>query len=210
MNRFAVLPLALLLMGQAAPQALAPGIWTNEEDRYFAQERKAPQVPEWTGFEVATDSQAWRRVDSFGKPLTDWRKTMLPAAMTGAKAMTRTDSGISTELRRGAEFKCWVSIRRHAAKPDGSPDWTFHPGLKLHDAGGRALAQDPAAPPVVIRLRNVIWPPPSTNKPSLVLYVHKPDEPEKAVSYAWADPQAKLIGINLRWMQGSCTREETK
>jgi hypothetical protein len=209
LKRLVMLPLMALLAGQAEPQALAPGLWTNEEDRYFAGERGDKTVPEWMGFEVAANGE-WRRIDAYGAPLVDWRKTMLPAGHNAGKFMTQTDSGIATELRRGNPFKCWVSVRRHAAKPDGNPDWSFHPGLKLHDQGGRALASDPAAPSVVIRLRAVIWPPPSTNKPSLVLYVHKPEEPDKAVSYVWADPKADLIGINLRWMQGSCSREENK
>jgi len=53
-------------------------------------------------------------------------------------------------------------------------------------------------------MRNVIWPPPTTNKPSIVLYIHKPDEPDRAESYSWADPGATRIGINLRWVQASC------
>ena len=59
---------------------------------------------------------------------------------------------------------------------------------------------------LVLRLRSVAWPPPSRNRPSLVLYVHTLDEPNRAVSYSWADPAAQLIGINLRWVQASCTR----
>ena len=78
--------------------------------------------------------------------------------------------------------------------------------LKLHDQGGRVLfgGGDTGAPPVVLRMRNVVWPS-GPNKPSLVLYVHKPETPDRAESYSWADPEAKRIGINLRWMQASCT-----
>jgi hypothetical protein len=207
------LPLLGLLLGGTAPPVLAPGTWTNEEDRYFAGERGAKAVPDWLGIEV-TGTGDWRPVDAFGKPLGDWRKDVLPVTTRDGRAMTTSANGVATELRRGHPFKCWISVRKHAAKPDGSPDWSFHPGLKLHNQGGRAAVTDPAAPPVVIRLRDVVWPPPSTNKPSLVLYIHKPEEPGAqeiggAVSYSWADPKANLIGINLRWMQGSCTREET-
>ena len=28
----------------------------------------------------------------------------------------------------------------------------------------------------------------------------------RAVSYGWADPGAKRLGINLRWMQASCSQ----
>ncbi|MFN3865002.1 MAG: hypothetical protein ACK4RT_12055, partial [Erythrobacter sp.] len=61
------------------------------------------------------------------------------------------------------------------------------------------------APDLSIRLRNVTWAKGSRNKPSLVLYVHK-DDPERAESYSWASPDASLVGINLRWVQASCSR----
>jgi hypothetical protein len=208
MKRFALLAVTPLLLGQAAPHSLGSRIWTKEEDRYFAQERKAVQVPEWKGFEIATNGSDWRRVDPCGKPLTDWRKTMLPAGRNGDRFMTRTDSGIATELRRGRPCKCWAIVRRNAAKPDGSEDWSLHFNLTLQDQGGRALVEPRGAPPVLIRLRNVIWPPPSTNNPSLVLYIYKPDQLDRAVSYGWADPDARRLGINLRWVQANCIREE--
>ena len=98
------------------------------------------------------------------------------------------------------------SVPKLAKKADGSDDWYFAAGLKLHDQGGRVQfgGGDTGAPSVVLRMRNVVWPT-GTNKPSLVLYIHKPESPDRAESYSWADPDAKRIGINLRWMQASCT-----
>ncbi|MCU0882657.1 MAG: hypothetical protein MUF14_08335, partial [Hyphomonadaceae bacterium] len=43
-----------------------------------------------------------------------------------------------------------------------------------------------------------------TNRPSLTLYVLDQDS-DRAVSYAWGDYDADRLGINLRWMQASCT-----
>jgi hypothetical protein len=208
LRHLTILPL-IALLSATAPPPIPAGIWSNEEDRYFAGEAGGKPVPDWLGIEVEGDGR-WRRVDAFGKALGSWQTEVLAVTTAGGRVRTKAANGVATELRRAAAFRCWVSVRKHAAKPDGSPDWTFHPGLKLHRQGGRAQVSDPAAPPVVIRLRDVVWPPPSTNKPSLVLYVHKPEEPDKSVSYAWADPKADLIGINLRWMQGSCSREEAK
>lgn len=204
----ALLAPILLLLGATAPPELAPGSYTNEEDRYFAAERGAAQVPDWTGIEVGAAGE-WRRVDAFGRKQSEWQRSPLPVRNEAGRIATTAANGAVTELRRGTPFRCWLSLRRTANKPDGSADWAFAGGLTLHDQGGRAAANDPGAPGVVIRLRQVVWPPPSTNKPSLVLYVHQPNEPDKAVSYAWADPAASLIGINLRWVQGSCTREGT-
>ena len=71
-----------------------------------------------------------------------------------------------------------------------------------------ALALARHRPDVTIRLRNVTWAKGSPNKPSLVLYVHK-DDPVRAESYSWADPQSSMIGINLRWVQASCSLTES-
>jgi hypothetical protein len=116
--------------------------------------------------------------------------------------------GTELDLRRAHGFTCWASIRKAKLKPDGSEDWSFERGIRLHDGGGRALVSSGEAPPqqVVLRMRNVVWSE-GPNRPSLVLYIHTPDEPKRAVSYAWADPQATRVGINLRWVQASCTRD---
>jgi hypothetical protein len=204
-----LLPVAAMLLGAAAPRSIAVGVWTSEEDRHFAGERGAGNAPDWIGIGVSGAGD-WSPIDAFGMLQGDWCTEVLPVTTDDDRVTIQTANGVATELRRSQPFTCWVSLRRATAKADGSADWSFHPGPKLHDQGGRALASDPDATPVVIRLRDVVWPEPSTNKPSLVLNVHKPDEPDKAVSYVWVDPKANLIGINLRWMQGSCSRKEMK
>jgi hypothetical protein len=181
---------------------LAPGTYTNEEEVYFAKEAKKPAAP-WTGIAVDATGTA-RFVDLFGKTLPG---AVHNAAITkdGAIAFP-VAGGVTTILRRSRPVTCWGSVPKTKKKPDGSDDWYFVSGLKLHDQGGRALfgGGDTGAPPVIIRMRNVIWPM-GTNKPSLVLYVHKPENPDHAESYSWADPDAKRVGINLRWMQASCS-----
>ncbi len=134
-----------------------------------------------------------------------------PAYMTAISAhgiTFRDAAGNFQDYRRAKSYTCWVSAPKLAKKADGSTDWAFMPGLKIHDQGGRVWTQtDEAAPTKIgLKLRSVVWPS-GSNKPALTLYVYKPEDADKAVSYAWADPEAKLIGINLRWMQGSCTRD---
>ena len=101
--------------------------------------------------------------------------------------------------RKARRFECWMT----AMQRDG--EWTFRRGLEIHDQGGMVwLETEEEAPQQVgIKMRNVRWPY-GNNRPSLVLYAYRPDE-DRAVSYAWADPSAQRIGINLRWMQASCT-----
>jgi hypothetical protein len=182
--------------------SLAPGTYTNEEEVYFAKEAKKPAAP-WTGIAVDATGAA-HFVDLFGKTLPG---VVHSAAMTKDGAITfPVAGGATTTLRRSRPVTCWGSVPKTKKKPDGSDDWYFAAGLKIHDQGGRVLfgGGDTGAPPVVLRMRNVIWPT-GTNKPSLVLYVHKPENPDHAESYSWADPDAKRIGINLRWMQASCS-----
>jgi hypothetical protein len=120
----------------------------------------------------------------------------------------REPDGRMIEYRRARAFTCWMSIPKLQKKADGSTDWFFAPGLKIHDQGGVVRVTTDDAPPqeFAFKMRNVVWPY-GSNKPALTLYVYKPQDMDRAISYSWADPEAKLIGINLRTMQGSCSRD---
>ena len=103
------------------------------------------------------------------------------------------------KMRRAQMFKCWVSPQ----KKDGS--YAFYNDVTLHDQGGRAWVTGDDHPRVGLKMRNVVWAA-GNNRPSLVLYAYKGDDEDNAVSYAWTSPDEPRIGINLRWMQVSCTR----
>ncbi len=119
----------------------------------------------------------------------------------------RFADGTETQLKRARPVECWAAAKKIEPKADGSPDWLFVQKLSLHDQGGRVMigGGESGAEPLILRMRAVYWPKPSTNRPSMVLYVHKPDNPDSAVSYSWADINASRVGLNLRWMQASCT-----
>ncbi len=187
---------------------LPTGVLTNEEQVYFAREAgRSP--PPWHGYRVIRqDGETMLQpIDAYG--------VHTGPAFVDPSEQTVTEFGFDTivsgqriALRSARPFTCWVSVRRHADRANGQADWSFDRNLFLHDQGGRVLVSPEGAPPVVIRMRNVVWPPPSTNRPSLVLYVHRPETPDRAESYSWADPDARMVGINLRWMQASCSRTE--
>jgi hypothetical protein len=120
----------------------------------------------------------------------------------------RAPDGRVLDYRRARSFTCWLSAPKAAPKLDGSIDWFYAGKLKLHDQGGRVWVESPEleAKRVGYKLRNVVWPY-GSNKPALTLYIYRGEDESKAVSYAWTDPEAKLIGINLRWVQGSCSRD---
>lgn len=184
---------------------LPQGIYTNEEEVYFDKEARKDAAP-WAGIRVGDDG-IWNEVDVFGDDNYGKNWNVETVATLAPDRLTATlESGRTTVMRRARAVTCWGSVPKRTKKPDGSEDWYFAAGLKLHDQGGRVAfgGGDTGAPPVVLRIRNVVWPS-GPNKPSLVLYIHKPETPDRAESYSWADPEAKRIGINLRWMQASCT-----
>ncbi|WOE75399.1 hypothetical protein [Alterisphingorhabdus coralli] len=115
--------------------------------------------------------------------------------------------GQESSLKRARQVQCWAAIPKKEKKEGGSTDWYFANKLEIHDQGGRVRigGDESGAEEAILRMRQVYWPQPSRNRPSLVLYISKPDNPDRSVSYSWADVDATRVGINLRWMQASCT-----
>lgn len=83
--------------------------------------------------------------------------------------------------------------------------------LRLHDQGGivRINDEENEHEQIALKMRNVDWPM-GNNRPSRVLYTYRDGDEENAVSYAWTSPDEPRIGINLRWVQVSCTQGEAK
>lgn len=120
----------------------------------------------------------------------------------------RGEELIEARMRRARPFECWTAILRgaeHGDSGEGMNDWDFRRGVKLHDQGGVAELLTDEDPPrrIRLKLRDVDWPY-GTNRPSLTMYVHEGDS-DRAVSYTWTEAGADRIGINLRWIQASCT-----
>jgi CpeT/CpcT family (DUF1001) len=142
---------------------------------------------------VLTDHSIW---------IADEAKDDTGAYVYGNKA------GISHKLNKAQPFTCWTSVLRgasHGTTGVGVPEsWTFDRGW-IHDQGGELAIKTDETPAreFYIRLRNVEWPY-GTNKPSLTMYFHEKGNP-RAISYSWADENATLVGINLRWLQASCS-----
>lgn len=123
-------------------------------------------------------------------------------------ASRRGPNVIEARMRRARPFECWTAVLRgaeHGDSGEGQNDWFFQRGVKLHDQGGVAVLTTDEDPPrdIRLKLRDVDWPY-GTNRPSLTMYVHEGDS-ERATSYAWGEAGAERIGINLRWLQASCT-----
>ena len=125
-------------------------------------------------------------------------------------SVSRGDMTHETQMRRARAFTCWAGIMKGAAHGDtgeGLVDWDFRQAIELHDQGGEAVIETAETPArrIRLRLRDVDWPY-GDRRASLTLYVYEGDNP-RAASYAWAEGGADRIGINLRWLQASCTRQ---
>lgn len=117
-------------------------------------------------------------------------------------------AGVAHKLRKIRPFECWTAVlpdARHGDSGIGQGEWDFQRGGWMHDQGGvLRLTVDGAEPREIrLRLRRVEWPS-GPNRPSLTLYVEEGDS-TRAVSYAWTEYDGERIGINLRWLQASCS-----
>ncbi|MEM9705282.1 MAG: chromophore lyase CpcT/CpeT [Pseudomonadota bacterium] len=117
-------------------------------------------------------------------------------------------AGVPHKLRKIRPFECWTAILPGGVLGDsgeGRRDWDFKRGNWIHDQNGVLTVTDPSNTDrqVRLRLRRVEWPS-GPNRPSMTLYVED-GESTRAVSYAWTAYDAERIGINLRWLQASCT-----
>ncbi len=112
------------------------------------------------------------------------------------------DQAIPVQYRRATAFTCWLAVPRQTPEEG----WFYARELALHDQGGEVwITTDETTPRTFgLRMRTVRWPT-GPNADALTLYVHDArDAP--AIGYAWANPDATRVGINLRSVQGSCSR----
>lgn len=163
-------------------------------------------VRDGSGFKVSMD--------------TDCRDGIVkPGARFGADGLeggARNDGLPPDQFKRIRPFECWVAVLRGAKHGDSGKgakdtDWFFKRGVWIHDQGGLATVTTDEMPSrdIRLRLRRVAWPS-GPNRPSLTLYVLPPGEDDRAVSYAWGEFDAARLGLNLRWMQASCTHAPDK
>lgn len=182
----------LPLQADTARAALAPeAVGTRECDVLWR--RRAGQ------FEGRSDPAGCDR----GRAGGDWLLADSELQLTAAAAGLGTGVESPFVLRRARPFSCWVAVPLR-----DSERWHFDGNLDLYDQGGTAevVTDEPEPQRVRIKMRNVVWPS-GTNRDSLVLYVYREDE-EAAAAYAWGEPTATRLAINLRWMQASCTLAE--
>lgn len=116
--------------------------------------------------------------------------------------------GAAIEFERARAFSCDVAILRGADDAEetaGLRDWWFQQGLRLHDQGGEiALVTDEEPQRAYfLRLRRLDWPF-GAAQPTTTLAIHTAGD-ESPLSYVSADYDARHVGLNMGWMQATCT-----
>lgn len=107
--------------------------------------------------------------------------------------------------RKVRYYDGWAAVKRAgpgAATEDR--DWLGMRGLRLHDAGDqiRLRGEDGKELPYRIELARLTYE--QTQVPVLTLRVLEA-ESGRLIAYAWGEPGAKRIGINLGWLQAGFT-----
>lgn len=197
-----------------AVRSLRPGeLRRTEGCDYFFRRRaghfRGQQRPqacrfEWEGRTVWTDNEIQL------SPTSLWFTDHKHAARTGER-ITGVASGEPFWLERARQFYCYVDI----PGVGGGRDIPFerYDGIRLHDKGGSHWLRTREAVPrdVGILLQSVTWhvlneKDGAFNRDSLVLYAMErlADGTVKEHGYAFTDPAADRIGLNLKWMLVNC------
>ena len=167
-----------------------------------------------SGFDVRTDAAACATiapgvgVEAALLPLTivhdgEWLRVRLFADQArGAEA--RADA------RRVQWFTGWGALNGAGDKATAeSTDWHMNKNLRLGNEGGRAALnwRDGKPSGYSLRLERLTYRDGST--PVLKLSLVE-DAGDHAVAYAWANPEATSIGLNLGWVQIGLQRESAR
>ncbi len=116
------------------------------------------------------------------------------------------------EFHRARQFECYVDMPGVGGGRD--IPYTRYDGIVLHDRGAThwfMTDEDPSRE-IGITLWQVDWPINNYKgvftRDSLVIYVsEKVDEGSKEHGYAFVEPDAERVGINLKWLLATCFME---
>ena len=111
------------------------------------------------------------------------------------------------KLRKLAWYSGWSVVRKGGPDYDrAAPEWQVHKGLHLHSEGGRTplIDADGSPMPYAVELARLTRAGSDTPVLKVTLY---DTETDKSVAYAWTNPGAERIGVNLGWAQIGLVRE---
>lgn len=189
-------------IGQAAPDT---GAWR------FAFEEDARRVVSKVGGR-ASCTYLWRATEAgYAGRAPDGDCSGLPAVLdVDAEWLTATwttpDGEWVERARRVRHYTGWVALRRSRLDPDAAPDdYVFVDRARWHDEGFMLPVLDGDRPTgYAVELARLTY----QNTGTAVLKLGIVEEATgETLAYAWAEPGAGRVGINLRWIQAGLTRE---
>ena len=170
-------------------------VWRRRADGFSGETRPAACKMAST-----TDQRVLTVTERHDLSAAVWEVRDIGVDARGVRVFGAPDA-VPTRLRRATTFVCWVGVAKGTERLVQSE-------IVLQDQGGLAAVSLPGGRPdkVRIRLRNVDWPI-GVNRPSLTLYVLLDDD-ERAEGYAWGEPTAPRLALDIGGTQVSCTRDE--
>lgn len=108
--------------------------------------------------------------------------------------------------RRVIVYKGWMSLKRQQIEPAAADDdFIFVRDVRMHNEGFKAPLRDQDGQPTGYTIELARLTQQTTQTAVLKIGVIE-DATGKTLRYAWADPLADRIGINLRWLTTGFTR----
>jgi hypothetical protein len=107
--------------------------------------------------------------------------------------------GVPAKSKRCRFFTGWAAVER-----EGTEEWDSRRDMRIHDQGGRATLKS-GDKEYEIELAQLVYQ--NTKVAVLKLAVYE-EGSDTSLAYCWANPEAKRVGINLRWLQTGFTLEE--
>lgn len=107
---------------------------------------------------------------------------------------------IPHKLKRCIKYKGWVSLQ----KAGYENEYEYQKDIILHDQGQKVRIYSNEGKPLKysFELSNVVY---GKDVEVLKLAIYE-DGKDKALIYTWAEPGAKRVGVNLRWLQIGLTK----
>lgn len=114
--------------------------------------------------------------------------------------------GALSELEKTTWYKGWMAVKKHRVEPGADlSEWIFARIERMHNQGQKIPLLDESGNKTgyTLSLESLTYQ--ETQVPVLKIGVID-DKTGYTLSYSWADPASRRIGLNVRWFQAGMTR----
>lgn len=114
--------------------------------------------------------------------------------------------GAPSELEKVTWYKGWMAVKKHRVEPGADlSEWIFARIERMHNQGQKVPLLDEAGNKTgyTLSLESLTYQ--ETQVPVLKVGVID-DKTGYTLSYSWADPASRRVGLNVRWFQAGLTR----